>query len=103
MKRLQTILLLLLLSIISFNCTTKESADKKTKADKMLNKKIAQFAPTEIKYDSTILNSKQKIILKKLYKASKIIDNIFLKQVTAKILKSKINWKTLPTNMIKMC
>ena len=84
MKYLQTAISILLLGIITFNCTPENNTANNSKADKMLNKKIAQFAPTEITYDSTILNSKQKIILKKLYKASKIIDNIFLKQVYSK-------------------
>ena len=39
---------------------------------------IAQFAPTEIKYDSTLLNKRQKIVVEKLYQASRLIDSIFL-------------------------
>ncbi|HSD63821.1 MAG TPA: hypothetical protein VLB50_08475 [Ignavibacteriaceae bacterium] len=45
---------------------------------------IAQFAPTEIKYDSTLLSARQKIVLNKLYQASRLIDSIFLKQVFSK-------------------
>jgi hypothetical protein len=48
---------------------------------KMLQKKIDQFAPTVLKYDSTILSAHENIVLHKLYEASKIIDDIFLEQV----------------------
>jgi len=81
MNYIRTTALLLFLGIISFNCTPKENTNAKTKTDDMLKKKIAQFAPTEITYDSTLLNSRQKIVLEKLYRASKIIDDIFLEQV----------------------
>ncbi len=42
---------------------------------------IAQFAPTEITYDSTLLNAREKVVIEKLYQASRLIDNIFMKQV----------------------
>ena len=42
---------------------------------------ISQFAPTEIKYDSTLLNNRQKMVIEKLYEASRLIDSIFLRQV----------------------
>ncbi len=51
------------------------------KAMDSLKTMISQFAPTEIKYDSTLLNAHQKIVLQKLYQASRLIDSIFLKQV----------------------
>jgi hypothetical protein len=47
----------------------------------MLKEKIAQYAPFEIKYDSTLLNANEKICVEKLFEASRIIDGIFLKQV----------------------
>ena len=57
---------------------------QQSKEIKMLKEKIAQFAPTEIKYDTTLLNDNQKKVVEKLYRASVIIDSIFLKQVFAK-------------------
>lgn len=48
---------------------------------KMLQEKINQFAPTEIKYDSKQLSERENVVLQKLYEASKIIDEIFLEQV----------------------
>lgn len=50
---------------------------------------ISQFAPTEIKYDSSLLNKRQKIVVEKLYQASRLIDSIFLKQVFAKNVEIK--------------
>ena len=50
---------------------------------------IAQFAPTEISYDSTLLNKRQKIVIEKLYQASRLIDSIFLRQVFAKNVEIK--------------
>ncbi len=50
---------------------------------------IAQFAPTEIKYDSTLLDKRQKVVIEKLYQASRLIDSIFLRQVFSKNLEIK--------------
>ncbi len=50
----------------------------------MLKEKIAQFVPTELKYDSSILDEREKIVVEKLYLASKIMDEIFLDQVYSK-------------------
>ncbi len=46
-----------------------------------LKQKLARFAPTEIRYDSTLLNDRQKMVVQKLYQAARIIDRIFLDQV----------------------
>lgn len=50
---------------------------------------IAQFAPTEITYDSTLLDAREKVVIEKLYQASRLIDNIFLKQVYTKNVELK--------------
>ncbi len=47
----------------------------------MLEKKMAQYVPTVINYDESLLDENQKLAVKKLYEASKIIDEIFLDQV----------------------
>jgi hypothetical protein len=59
------------------------------KAMDSLRTMIAQFAPTEISYDSTLLNKRQKIVIEKLYQASRLIDSIFLRQVFAKNVEIK--------------
>jgi len=46
--------------------------------------KIAQFAVTEIEYDDSILNDRQKEVVKNLYYASKIMDELFFEQVYSK-------------------
>src|SRR5512146_3230017 len=51
------------------------------KAMDSLKTMIAQFAPTEIAYDSTLLNAREKVVIEKLYQASRLIDTIFMKQV----------------------
>ena len=48
---------------------------------KLLKEKITQFVPVELKYDTSLLNEKEKIIVEKLYIASKIMDEIFKEQV----------------------
>ncbi len=63
------------------------STNKKQEDNKeitMLKNKIAQFAPVEIKYDSTLLSDRQKMVVRKLYQATKLIDSVFLNQVFSK-------------------
>ena len=50
---------------------------------------ISQFTPTDIKYDSSQLNSREKLVVDKLYQASRLIDSIFLKQVYSKNIEIK--------------
>jgi Peptidase family M49 len=59
------------------------------KAMDSLKTMIAQFAPTEIRYDSTLLDKRQKVVVEKLYQASRLIDSIFLKQVFSKNVEIK--------------
>src|ERR1035437_4464964 len=51
---------------------------------KMLNEKIANFVPVELKYEATLLDDKEKNVVKKLYLAAKIMDEIFREQVYEK-------------------
>ena len=67
-------------AFILFGC----SNNNDSKEIQMLKGKIAQFAPVEIKYDSTELNKRQRIVVRKLFEASQIIDSIFLSQVYSK-------------------
>jgi hypothetical protein len=72
-------LTLLVIIVIFLFCQT-QKGDK----IKMLEEKIAKFAPTQIKYDETLLNDRQKLVLENFYLAAKIMDDIFLKQVYSK-------------------
>ena len=44
----------------------------------MLKDKIAQYAPVNVKYDSGLLSEREKIVVEKLYKSCKVMDEIFL-------------------------
>lgn len=72
------LLIPLLFAIVSCN------KDTQHKDIKMFEDKISQYAVTEIKYDKNLVDENQKIIVDKLYQASKIIDEIFLDQVYSK-------------------
>lgn len=50
----------------------------------MIEQKIRQFSRTELKYDDSILDTRQKLVVEKLYQAAKIMDKIFLDQVYSK-------------------
>ncbi|MBU0579819.1 MAG: peptidase, partial [Candidatus Margulisbacteria bacterium] len=63
---------------------TGEGVTQENEGTEMLKEKIAKFAPTELKYDSSILDERQKIVVEKLYRAAKIMDEIFLEQVYSK-------------------
>jgi hypothetical protein len=56
----------------------------KSEGIEMLKEKIEKFAPTELKYDASILDERQKIVIEKLYLAAKIMDDLFLDQVYSK-------------------
>jgi hypothetical protein len=48
---------------------------------KMLKEKITQFVPVDLKYDASLLNEREKIVVEKLHLASKVMDDIFREQV----------------------
>jgi hypothetical protein len=59
---------------------------------KMLKEKITKFVPVELKYDTTLLDEREKIVVEKLYLASKMMDEIFREQVYSEndIIKNKL-------------
>ena len=63
---------------------TGEGVTQETEGTEMLKEKIAKFAPTELKYDASNLDERQKIVVEKLYRAAKIMDELFLEQVYSK-------------------
>ncbi len=65
-------------------CTDNQTPQKDSKEVTMLKEKIAKFVPVEIQYDETLLTDREKVVLEKLYRASKIIDELFLEQVYSK-------------------
>lgn len=68
--------LVLFLIIIIAGCSNKQEEEKV-----MLGNKIAQYAVTQVNYDESLLDERQKIVIQKLYEAAKIIDDLFLEQV----------------------
>lgn len=96
-------LLILLLSIIILSCE-KQNQMKEESQVEILKQKIEQFIPVEIQYDENLLSEREKIVLEKLYRASKLIDTLFLDQVYSKnhqiksALLSKLSDKSIVTN-----
>lgn len=70
--------------IISLTFFIKCGEDKKDEAQDMMQGKIDQFVKTELKYDESLLDENQKIVVQKLFEACKIMDELFLEQVYSK-------------------
>ena len=77
-------LIVLILSVILIGCGKQAEQNKDAEDVAMLKEKIAKFAPTELKYDSSTLDEREKIVVEKLYRAAKIMDELFLDQVYSK-------------------
>lgn len=67
--------------LLMIACTENQNPQKESEEVTMLKDKIAKFVPVEIQYDETLLSDREKVVLEKLYRASKIIDELFLEQV----------------------
>jgi hypothetical protein len=76
---MKNIIMLLALTLTILSCSDKQNPQKEEVT--MLKEKIAKFVPVEIQYDETLLTDREKVVLEKLYRASKIIDELFLEQV----------------------
>lgn len=76
MKRLPFLAMILLVVSFLNGCQKEKGEDLQ-----MLKREIAKFVPTEIRYDESLLNERQKKVVENLYRAAKIIDQIFLDQV----------------------
>ena len=74
--------IMMVLSLIS--CTKEQKNQNDSGEITMLKAKIAKFVPTELNYDSSLLDEREKVVVEKLYLASKIMDEIFLEQVYSK-------------------
>ncbi len=72
---------LFIVSLMILGC---EKQTEQSEEMTMTEQTIAKFVPTELKYDSSNLDERQKMVIQKLYKASKIMDEIFLEQVYSK-------------------
>ncbi len=81
MKQITIFILFVLLVI---GCTKEQKDQNDSGEITMLNEKIAKFVPTELNYDSSNLDEREKVVVEKLYRAAKIMDEIFLEQVYSK-------------------
>ena len=71
-------------SLFFWGCETETDKTQEPEEIAMLKAKIERFAPTELKYDSSILDERQKMVVEKLYLAAKVMDELFLDQVYSK-------------------
>lgn len=106
MNKMVSILMAVFLII---GCAERSSDDEisTTEEIKMLQSKINKFVPVDIQYNEDLLDEREKVVLEKLYQASKIIDELFLEQVYSKNLEirgellSKIETETDPDKKLK--
>ncbi len=102
MNALLKTIVISIITITYLSCT--DQSNNLTKEESMLESKINQYAKTEIKYDKTLLNERQKQVVQNIYKAAKIMDEIFLEQVYSKneeILKS-LEFSNDPIDELKL-
>ena len=81
---MKNIVILLVLALTMVSCSEKQNPQKDSEEVTMLKEKINKFVPVEIQYDEALLSDREKVVLEKLYRASKIIDELFLEQVYSK-------------------
>ncbi len=78
------LVVLFILVITITSCTEKQNPQRDSEEVTMLKEKIAKFVLVDIKYDENLLSDREKVVLEKLYRASKIINELFLEQVYSK-------------------
>ncbi|PKL87802.1 MAG: peptidase [Ignavibacteriae bacterium HGW-Ignavibacteriae-2] len=95
------LLLLIILGSLSLTFCTKQEKDEETK---MLEGKIEKFVETEIKYDNSLLDERQKVVVQKIYEAAKIIDEIFLEQVYSEnfVIREQLQNSTDPKDSLRL-
>ena len=73
------ILILLCSGIIFFAGCEPPKSDPGNQSEEttMIKEKIEKFAPTELKYDRSTLDERQQKVVEKIYRAAKIMDEIF--------------------------
>ena len=79
MKLLLVTSIFIFLVLIIFGCQSQNGDE-----NQILKNTIAKFSPTEIRYDESLLDDRQVVVIKKLYMAAKVMDDLFLQQVYSK-------------------
>jgi hypothetical protein len=79
-------LLLIFLMLFINGCTEKQNQNPQSDSEEvtMLKEKINKFVPVKIQYNENLLSEREKVVLEKLYRASIIMDTLFLEQVYSK-------------------
>jgi hypothetical protein len=77
----QSVALFLLLGLTVIVLAGQKKQIRKTGGDPDLEKKIARFAPTVLNANTTRLSPRDRLALKKIIEASKLLDPLFLRQV----------------------
>ena len=80
MRHVSILLIVAVLLLTAVSCDMEKSGGN----EKMLSDKVKQFIETELKYDESLLNDKQKKVIENLYYASKTMDDLFFSQVYSK-------------------
>jgi hypothetical protein len=80
MNKLRTSLSILFTLLLIANPLLSQNKQS-TAGDPELAKKIARFAPTELTADTARLSANDKLALKKIIEAAKLLDPLFLRQV----------------------
>ncbi|MEJ2102940.1 MAG: peptidase [Ignavibacteriaceae bacterium] len=92
----------IIFTLIFLGCEKKTDNMEPQEEIAMLQKQISKFVPTELKYDSNLLDERQKMVVEKLYQASKVMDSIFLDQVYSKNYEIKANLEKQNTEVAKL-
>ena len=88
--------------LIFAGCDTQnERTEKQSVNIKKLKEQIAKFTPIELKYDASTLDERQKVVVEKLYRAAKIMDELFLDQVYSKNKEIKTDLMAEDTEEVK--
>lgn len=88
----------------AFSALTISCSNEIPKENKMLKENIDKFAPTKIEYDQSLLDKRQQVVVEKLYRAAKIIDDIYLDQVYSKNyeIRSKLSESNKPEDKLTL-
>ncbi len=89
-------------SLMFLGCEKQNDEIQEPEDITMIKETIDKFVPTELKYDSSNLGEREKMVVEKLYQASKIMDEIFLEQVYSKNDEIKAKLMSENTELAKL-
>ena len=89
-------------SLMFLGCEKQNDEIQEPEDITMIKETIDKFVPTELNYDSSNLDEREKMVVEKLYRASKIMDEIFLEQVYSKNDEIKAKLMSENTELAKL-